>query len=314
MRLKQAAAQADVAAIALDNAHAVAYHNGLGSPVFPASTTPYQKYLNDDHVASFADAAYTRPNLAIVGDGANSSTLSSWVERFFKDVPVSAQSGQSIKTEGTKYFGGEQRQNAVAGNAITIAFPGSDYNSAKPEFAVLAALLGGKTTIKWSPGFSLLGKATAGLPDLSVSTSNISYSDAGLLTIQISGAAASVRKAAFEASKALKSVADGSVGKEEIEKAIANAKFEALNNSQLRESSILLAGAGLVNVGKPFELNNLSKAIEGVTAQKLKTVRAVTASYYCALLTLIFTLDCQGSHRWQGLRFSSWRSFRSAIR
>jgi ubiquinol-cytochrome c reductase core subunit 2 len=271
LRLKQAAAQYDAAAIALDNAYAVAFHNGLGSPVFPASTAPYKKYLSDDHVAAFADAAYTRPNLAIVGDGANASTLSSWVERFFKDVPVSAQSGQSIKTEATKYFGGEQRQNAAVGNAITIAFPGSDYNNAKPEIAVLAALLGGKSTIKWSPGFSLLGKATAGLPDLQVATSNASYSDAGLFTIQISGAAASVRKAAFEAAKALKSVADGTVGKEDLEKAIANAKFDALNDSQLREPSTILAGAGLLNTGKPFELNALSKAIEGVTAQKLKT-------------------------------------------
>lgn len=282
LRLKQAAAQYDAGAIALDNAHAIAFHNGLGSPAFPASTTPYKKYLSDDHVAAFADAAYTRPNLAVVGDGANASTLSSWVERFFKDVPVSAQSGQSIKSEATKYFGGEQRQNSPIGNAMTIAFPGSDYNNAKPEIAVLSALLGGQTTIKWSPGFSLIGKATAGLPDLQVSTSNISYSDAGLLTVQIAGAAASVRKAAFEAVKALKSIADGTVGKEELEKAIANAKFNALNGSELREPSILLAGAGLLNTGKPFELSALSKAIEGVTAQKLKTV----SPHHCSLVIL----------------------------
>lgn len=316
MRLKQAAAQYDAAAIALDNAYAVAFHNGLGSPVFPASTAPYKKYLSDDHVAAFADAAYTRPNLAIVGDGANASTLSSWVERFFKDVPVSAQSGQSIKTEATKYFGGEQRQNAAVGNAITIAFPGSDYNNAKPEIAVLAALLGGKSTIKWSPGFSLLGKATAGLPDLQVATSNASYSDAGLFTIQISGAAASVRKAAFEAAKALKSVADGTVGKEDLEKAIANAKFDALNDSQLREPSTILAGAGLLNTGKPFELNALSKAIEGVTAQKLKTVRSLV--YFVntveTLLTNHVPPGCQGSCRWQGHRLSGRRPVCAPVR
>lgn len=228
-------------------------------------------------------------------------------------MPQSAQSGQAIKSEATKYFGGEQRQNAVAGNAMTIAFPGSDYNSAKPEIAVLAALLGGQTTIKWSPGFSFIGKATAGLPDLSVSTSNISYSDAGLLTIQIAGAAASVRKAAFESAKALKSVADGSIGKEEIEKAIANAKFDALNDSQLREPSILLAGAGLVNAGQPFQLTNLSKAIEGVTADKLKKVCLFTDHRMDLKLTCVFS-DCQGAHRRQGLRFSGRRPFRSAVR
>lgn len=252
--------------------HNVAFHNGLGSPAFPASSTPFQKYLSDDHIATFADAAYTRPNISVIADGASADSLSTWVGRFFKDVPASAQGGQAIKTEASKYYGGEQRQNTVSGNAMTIAFPGSDYTAAKPEIAVLAALLGGQTTVKWSPGFSLIGKATAGLPGLSISTSNIPYSDAGLLAIQISGPASSVRQAAVEAGKALKAIADGSVSKEDVAKAVANAKFDALNASQLRGSSILLAGAGLVNAGKPFELNSLAQAIGKVDAQKLQTV------------------------------------------
>lgn len=271
LHLKQAALNADVPALAIDNAHAVAFHTGLGSSLYPASSTPFQKYLNEEYVASFADVVYSKPNIALVADGAAPDALNKWVGQFFKDVPAAPRSGQTLKTEATQYFGGEQRTSHTGGNAIVIAFPGSSYNTPKAEIAVLASLLGGQSSIKWTPGFSLLSKAVAGVPGLSASTSNLTYSDAGLLTIQLSGPAASVRKGAEETVKALKSIADGSVSKEDVTKAIANAKFDALDAIQSRQSSVLLAGSGLVNSGKPFEPASLAQAIDGVTADKLKT-------------------------------------------
>lgn len=177
-----------------------------------------------------------------------------------------------MKSEATKYHGGEQRVSHSAGNSFVIAFPGADLAGSKPEFNVLASLLGGQSTIKWAPGFSLLSKATAGLSGVSVSASNLAYSDAGLLAVQLTGQAASVRKAAEETVKALKSVADGTVGKEDITKAIANAKFEALAKGQLRDQSIHLAGAGILNGGKPIDIASVTKSFDSVTADKLKTV------------------------------------------
>lgn len=223
-------------------------------------------------MASYADAVYTKPNLAIVADGANTETLSRWVNQFFKDVPASSQSGQSLKTEATKYFGGEQRTANPAGNSMVIAFPGSDINGSKPEIAVLASLLGNQPSVKWTAGFSLLSKAAATTPGLSASASSLAYSDAGLLAIQLTGAAASVRKGAQDTVQALKSVAQGSVSKEDLTKAIANAKFDALDKAQLRDSSILLAGNGIVNGGKPLDIASISQTFDAVTADKLTTV------------------------------------------
>ncbi|KAF7562711.1 hypothetical protein G7046_g1408 [Stylonectria norvegica] len=271
LRLKQAALAANVSAIALDNAHAVAFHSGLGSSLYPASSTPFQKYLNEEYIASYADAAYTKPNIALIADGAAPEALSKWVGQFFKDVPATSSSGQSLKTEATKYYGGEQRTSHTAGNSIVIAFPGSSYTAPKAEIAVLASLLGGQSSIKWAPGFSLISKAAAGTHGLSASTANLTYSDAGLLTIQLSGSAAGVRKGAEETVKALKSIAEGSVAKEDVAKAIASAKFEALDQSQTRSISLLLAGSGLVNGGKVFEPASLAESIGAVTAEKLKT-------------------------------------------
>ncbi|UPK98970.1 hypothetical protein LCI18_009905 [Fusarium solani-melongenae] len=271
LHAKQAALNADAAAIALDNAHAIAFHTGLGSSLYPSSSTPYQKYLNEEYIASFADVVYSKPNIAIVADGAAPDTLSKWVGQFFKDVPAAPRSGQTLKTEASKYFGGEQRTSSSAGNSVVIAFPGSGVDSAKPEIAVLASLLGGQSTIKWAPGFSLLSKATAGTAGLSVNTSNLTYSDAGLLAIQLTGAAASVRKGAEETVKVLQSIASGNVSQEDVKKAVANAKFAALDASQLRQTSIVQAGSGIVNSGKPYDSASLAKAIDGVSAEALKT-------------------------------------------
>lgn len=277
--LKRAAFNADVSAVALDNAHSVAFHTGLGSPVYPTPSTPYKKYLNEEYIASYADAVYVKPNLAVVADGAAPENLSKWVEQFFKDVPASSQSGQKFDSQPSKYYGGEQRLSHTGGNAMVIAFPGSDYTSAKPEIAVLASLLGGQSTIKWTPGYSLLSKATSDISGLSVSASNLAYSDAGLLTVQLSGPAASVRKGAEATVKALESIANGSVSKEDVTKAIANAKFNALDNTDLREPTLHLVGSGIVNAGKAFEPASLVQGIESVTPEKLKTVSLFVIDY-----------------------------------
>jgi ubiquinol-cytochrome c reductase core subunit 2 len=271
LHLNNATANSDARALALDGAHAVAFHNGLGAPLNLTSSTPYQKYLNEEYIASYADAAYAKSNIAVVADGASADSLSKWVGQFFETVPATAKSGQTIQSEASKYYGGEQRTSLTSGNSMVIAFPGSSYAAAKPEIAVLTALLGGQSSVKWSTGFTLLSKVAASAPGTSVSASNLAYSDAGLLAVQLSGPAASVRKAAEETVKAIKSIADGSVSKDDVTKAIAKAKFDALTGTETHNSSIVLAGSGLVNTGKAFETASLAKAVESVTPEKLKT-------------------------------------------
>ncbi|PFH58972.1 hypothetical protein XA68_12969 [Ophiocordyceps unilateralis] len=267
--LKQAALQADASSLALDHAHAVAFHTGLGAPIYPSSLAPYRKYLNEEYIASYADLVYSKPNFTVVADGASPTNMSKWISQFFANVPASSQSGQTLKVEASKYHGGEQRTDHAGGNSMVIAFPGSDMAGSKPEIPVLASLLGGKPTIKWAPGFSLLCKACAGLPNLSVSASNMAYSDAGLMAVQLSGSASSVRKAAEATAQALKSIAGGSVKKENVSRAVANAKFEALDRAQLRDNGILLTGSGIVTRGKPSDMTELVRGFDSVTYEKV---------------------------------------------
>ncbi|KAI3327556.1 ubiquinol-cytochrome C reductase complex CORE protein 2 precursor [Xylariaceae sp. AK1471] len=271
LHLKQAKLAGDVSALALDAAHSVAFHTGLGASLYPSPSTPLKGYLNENAIADYAGAVYNKSNIALIGDGATSQALHKWTEQFFKAVPSSATSSVTLNSKASTYFGGEQRTSHTGGNALVLAFPGSSFGTFKPEIAVLAALLGGQPNVKWSPGFTVLSKATSAVPGAKASATNLAYSDAGLLAIQINGAAASIRKTAEEAVKALKSIAQGSISKEDLTKAVAKAKFDALDASQSGDSTLLSAGSGIVQTGKPFQIAETVQSINGVTADKLKT-------------------------------------------
>lgn len=228
--------------------------------------------MNEDSIYNFSKQAYSKSNISVVANGASQQELSKWVGEFFGE----ASSASALSGEASKYYGGEERIAHGSGNAFVIAFPGSSSftsgSSYKPEIAVLSALLGGKSSIKWSAGFSLLGKATGANPGAIATTQHFSYSDAGLLAIQFSGSAQAIRGAAIEAVKSIKAIADGSISKEDFTKAVALAKFRALEEGQNVEAGLVATGAGLVHGGQPFQIDQVSKSVEGVSSEKLKAV------------------------------------------
>jgi ubiquinol-cytochrome c reductase core subunit 2 len=274
IKLSQKKLLADVSELAINSAHGLAFHKGLGTPLYSSSSTLLTKYLNENSIQSFASSAYAKPNISVVANGSNQAELTKWVGEFFTDVPSSSSS--TLESQATKYYGGEERIAHDSGNTMVIAFPGSSSVTAggsyKPEIAVLSALLGGKSSIKWSPGFSLLAKAASSFPGTSAATSHFAYSDAGLLTIQFGGSANSIRGASAEAVKALKSISEGSINMEDFTKAVALAKYRALEEGQNIEAGLVSTGAGLVHGGKPFQINEVGKSVESVSADKLKSV------------------------------------------
>jgi ubiquinol-cytochrome c reductase core subunit 2 len=228
--------------------------------------------MNEHTIASFAEAVYNKGNIALVADGASQSSISKWGETFFESIPSTSSSDLSLNTATSKYFGGEQRTSRPGANAYVIAFPGASLSDNKPEISVLTALLGGEGNVKWTTGFTVLSKAAAGSPGVQAFAKNEAYSDAGLLTIQISGPTGGVKKTAQEAVNALKSIADGSLSKEDVTKAIANAKFNLLSASETSGTGILATGAQLIAGGKPLDVAAAVKSLESVTADKLKAV------------------------------------------
>ncbi|KAK2800764.1 ubiquinol-cytochrome c reductase core subunit 1 [Onygenales sp. PD_10] len=289
---------ANPAVQALDSAHNVAFHRGLGEHLVPQSSSPFKKYVDVEGISAFAQAAYSKPSIAVVSSGANTADLSKWVGQFFRDTPTATTAGlfSPRAYEPTKYFGGEQRTTSQAGNAVVIAFPGSGAfgtgTAYKPEFSVLAALLGGQSTIKWSPGSSLLSKAVDTYPNVNVSTSNAAYSDAGLLSIAISGNAQSVAAASKSVVETIKNVAAGNIASEEIKKATALAKFRALEAGENLASSLEVTGSGLIHGGKPFQIIEVGKSIDKVTEQQVKAAAQSLLSNKASVASVgdLFTL------------------------
>jgi len=263
--------------LAVASAHGLAFHRGLGEPVHPTSSTPLNKYLSHEAIGAFSTLAYRKSNIAIVANGADQSELNKWVGQYFKDMRTTAAQGiPPMESSQTKYFGGEERIAHGSGNSMVLAFPGSSSLTGgfyKPEISVLASLLGGKSAIKWSPGFSLLGKLAEQTPGLHIDTHSAIYSDAGLIYITFNGPATAVREAAAESVKILKNIAEGKIGSEEFKKARATAKFKELEYGQEMMAGLELTGSGLVHDGKPYQLDDSAKAIGEVTEEKLKEVR-----------------------------------------
>ncbi|MCJ1415384.1 ubiquinol-cytochrome c reductase core subunit 1 [Xylographa parallela] len=274
IKLNQKALLGKTLDLAINSAHGVAFHRGLGTPLHPSSSTPMTKYLNENYLEAYSKAAYAKPNFAVVANGVEHSELSKWVGEFFTDSPDAAPSDvPAIDMTPSKYYGGEERIAHDAGNSMILAFPGSSSftgQSYKPEISVLASLLGGQSSIKWSPGFSLLSKATEAYPGAHIMTTHAAYSDAGLLCISINGSSNQVRDASKDVVKALKKVAAGEVSKEEIKKAIATAKFKALESGQNIAAGLELTGAGLVQEGKAHQIDEVGKGIDGVTEDQVK--------------------------------------------
>lgn len=281
IKLSQKSILGNTAELASSSAHAVAFHRGLGTPLHPISSSPFTKYIDELGLQKFSQFAYAKDNFAVVANGASHAELSKWVGEFFTDSPDTAPSGFP-KSGGsqTKYYGGEERIAHDSGNTVIMAFPGSGSVTGgffKPEISVLTALLGGQTTIKWSPGFSLLSKATEDYPGVQINTTHHTYSDAGLLCISMSGNASQIRKAASGVVSAVKRVAAGEVSKEDIKKAVATAKFQALESGQTISTGIELTGAGLVTGGKAFQIDEVGKSIEDVTEDQVKKVSQLRA-------------------------------------
>lgn len=266
--------------MAINSAHSLAFHRGLGSSTASASSTPFTKYIDPASIEYFSKIAYAKSNFAIVANGAKQEDLSKWVNEFFENVPAAPL--DSVATTPSKYHGGEERIAHDSGNAIVIGFPGSSSftgNSYKPEIAVLASLLGGQSSIKWSSGFSILGNAK-GTSSTKVQTTSAIYSDAGLLYTTISGPAEGVKSTAQAAVEAIQKIAAGEITAEQITKAKAAAKFKELEYGQDLKAGLVLTGNGLVHNTKAYQIDEVAKAVDSVSDEAIKSVSLHSLQVY----------------------------------
>ncbi|BFZ55555.1 ubiquinol-cytochrome c reductase core subunit 1 [Savitreella phatthalungensis] len=253
-------------AIARDLVHNAAFRRGLGNTLLSAPETP----VTADMVAEFARKSYVRNNIAVIATGADSSEISQLVGQYFADVPA----GSKLESTATKYFGGEARYPFRSTTAhYNIAFPGVKASPhPSPEQTVLGYILGGSSSIKWSPGQSLLAKLAyeSGPFTKSVAT-HTSYNDAGLFSIELSGPTSTIAQAAASSLSTLKKLASGA-SKEDVTRAVAHAKFDAYTAAEERTLSAEPIGRALILDGKAPDVATFVSAIEKVSPEQVAKV------------------------------------------
>lgn len=104
----------------------------------------------------------------------------------------------------------------------------------------------------------------------------------------------------------MKTISEGTISKEDFTKAVALAKYRALEEGQNFEAGLVATGAGLIHGGKPFQIDQVGKAVEGVSIEKLKTVCPFFSPPHCTLTDK--PAGCQGSFGRKGDRVGCWRS------
>lgn len=209
-------------------------------------------------VAEYKDLVYTKANLAIVGAGVSLDQLKPLVADFLED----AVAGTASAVPASSFFAGDVRVSSTAGSALALGHA-SPY---APELAVLAALLGGVPSIKWSYGSSLLATATQGKAVASLSN----YAGSSLFKIVVNADSAAETSAATKAAAAaLKSVASSGVSSEDLKKAIAQAKFSAVAALE-GKPGLTATGLSLLTAGTIPDIASSVSAIGSVSADKVK--------------------------------------------
>lgn len=231
-----AAANADPAIRAIEAAHALAFHSGLGSSLF----APSHNSLTTEDVKSFAKTAFTKGNIAVLGTGIDQALLTQLVEKSLTGAAAAASAGTT--SSATSYFGGETRIEAHEGpQTVFIGFGSTGAPSA--ELGALAAHLSPQPSVKWSKGLSYIATV---LPEgTSVQSVYLPYTDGTLVGLLVQGTnAANLKEAGKVAVQALKTVSTPSgITADELKKAIAKAKFNAASVVESRDGLVSAVGS-----------------------------------------------------------------------
>jgi ubiquinol-cytochrome c reductase core subunit 2 len=217
------AASQNPATHALELAHSLAFRSGLGSSLF---ASPHSHVSLDD-VKDFAARAFSKGNIAVLGTGIDSATLTQLVEKALAGASVGNVAAES---KPSTYFGGETRVESHGPETVFIGFGAA--GPADPALAILSAHLSPEPSVKWSQGLSPI---SAAIPQgTSVQPILMSYSDASLFGLLVQGSSAEgVKEAAKVATKALKE-STGLKG-DALKTAVAKAKFAAASSLDGRD-------------------------------------------------------------------------------
>lgn len=241
----------DAVYVSTEAAYEAAFRTGLGNPLLVEAYSP----VSIEQVTNFAKEAYSKANISVVGSGVVGEDLAALVGEHFADL----RAGTPLVAPATKTFSGEVRVKSAGPSALTIAFPST---TSSPALAVLANVLGGPSSVKWSPGSTLLG-AVASKTGTSIKTTYTPHSDASLFSVTISGASpAAIADAASATANEIKGLAS-TLDLDLVQKAVAATRFAA---AEAAERSILAQSTDVSSVSVDAIAETVSTLAKGSVA------------------------------------------------
>ncbi|WVO15094.1 hypothetical protein L204_102738 [Cryptococcus depauperatus] len=244
VELESLAASTSPSVVAFDLAHAIAFRRGLGNSLYANRNYP----VTIDGVKNYGDASFAKSNLAVVGTGISTEALAKAVESAFGSGTSS--SGSKLSTPQSAYFGGEARValdiHAPATSTPTVILAYGTSSPATADLKVLKHLLGGETSVKWTPGVSPLSKAADKLPGASAKAFLLPYSDAALFGVILSAPTSAQTKILAQEVASIIKNAGAEFKEDEVKRAVAKATFEDATSTETL--------TGLVNAVAPAAL------------------------------------------------------------
>ena len=235
------AALASPSTLALDIAHHVAFRRGLGNSLFASPHSP----VSAADAKSYAQLAFSKANIAVLGSGISTDALSKAVQSAFG---AGSAGSANLSSGSTEYFGGEQRLplDLHAGGptvqpTMIIAYGTSE--AVTPAMKVMPYIIGGDSSVKWNPGTSQLSVKVAAVPGATAQSFVLPYSDASLFGIILSAPTSeALSELAKSAVDDIKKVQGGKLGKDIVKRSVAKAKFAEATTLERVDTMLPSAG------------------------------------------------------------------------
>jgi ubiquinol-cytochrome c reductase core subunit 2 len=296
---------------ALELAHALAFRNGLGYSLYAdahAAGTITAEDVRDLHARAVGNPG----GVAVLGTGISTESLAKLLESAFSaNKKASATPVPETRTApATAYHGGAARVASAHGpQALFVGF-GSTATASVPALHALAAHLNPAPALKWATSAAPLASAIpVGVSAYSVL---LPYSDATLIGVVLEGTdGGALKEGAKAVVGAFKDAAAGKVGKEELARATARAKFQLAAGVEGREGYVGVFGPKVLS-GEAASVQAALEGVQGVSGASLARVRATHLP--CALIHADFLfVGCSGTRQEQAHLRRGWRFAHVAV-
>jgi ubiquinol-cytochrome c reductase core subunit 2 len=278
---ESAAATQSAPTHALELAHALAFRNGLGYSLY-ADSHATGNITAEDIRDLHAHAVSNPSSVAVLGTGISTESLAKLFETAVSAHKASAKTPvvpSATPVPATAYHGGAARVSSAHGPQTIFVGFGSTASASVPTLHALAAHLNPEPALKWAASSAPVASGIpAGIHARSVL---LPYSDATLVGVVLEGSdGAALREGAKAVVGAFKDAAGGKVGKEELARAVARAKFQLAAGVEAREGYVGAFGPKVLK-GETASVQGTLEGIQAVSGTGLSQVSKL--ELFCSL-------------------------------